>query len=59
MESKHLLDSVLTDQQEELVDLINKFLDFVDELHMKDIITEETYDQLTHYKKNFLKDISK
>lgn len=47
------------DDKDTMVDLIRRFLNFADELLERGVITQDTYDQITYNKKEFLEWIEK
>jgi|GEM_PF-6453636 len=59
MVNKILLEPVIQDELKDLINLVAKFLECVEDLFKNNIISEELYEQLTHNKKQFLKDFDK
>lgn len=59
MVNKILLEPVTHDELKDLINLVTKFLECVEDLFKNNIISEELYEQLTNNKKQFLKDFNK
>ncbi|QEK12666.1 hypothetical protein FQB35_10185 [Crassaminicella thermophila] len=59
MRNTNGLHSAFDEDVYDLIDLVEKFLEFSEELLTKELITKEIYEQITHNKIKFLYEIEK